>query len=303
MRRDRLSHPAKKWSPSPLRYQPTLEVLVSLIILSDLTPLVEACAREPGALAYVVIAQVVDRCKADFIERRDVTPEALAGFLPIRDAAAPVTDLQLADAAVAWVRSAVAAALGDRESTQIKVTFWRPKGTKTLACLRVTVSRAPASAESGVLLAPVPSSRTGYRSRVGTFISTNGPTWRAMIAEAEAAGEPVSWLIRGAASVAEEAEREGVPQNPVSRETIDALRRSPRRSAVVASSPAPSINGASAQRFLLACRAPKSPPRILFRTAGEWRAKIREAKLRGEPTLILESALHLAEEAEKKAAG
>ncbi len=301
MRRELPSHSTKKWSLDSLCFQLTPEVSVSLIILSDLTPLVEACAKEPGALAYVVIARVVDRDKSDRIERRDVTPEALAEFLPLRDAAVPVSDLQLADAAVAWVRSALPATLGDRDETTIKVTFWRPKGTKTLACLRVTVSRAPSA--SDVVVTPAPPTAPAKRGRVGTFISANAATWHAMIAEAEADGEPVSWLIQGAASVAEAAEREGVPQLPVNRDTIEVLRRSPRLAVVAAPTGAPSLNGASAQRFLLARRSPPSPPRILFRTAAEWRAEIQEAKLRGEPTLIMESALQLAEQAEAQAAG
>jgi len=295
MPRERLCDPAKKWSMCELCFQLTPEVSVSLTILSDLTPLVEACAKEPGALAYVVLARVVDRSKSDFIERRDVTPESLADFLPLRDAAEPVTDLQLADAAVAWVRSALPATLGDRETTTIKVTFWRPKGTKTLACLRVTVSRAPS--EPSVEVSPsLAEAAPLYRE--ATFISENGPTWRAMIAEAVAAGEPESWLIRGAASVAEAAERDGVPQLPVNRAMIDVLRGSPRFAAIAARPEGPTLNGMSAERFLRACRPEPSSPRILFRTAAEWRAEINAARLRGEPTTIMESALELAEHAE-----
>lgn len=255
MRRESSRRATKKWSPASLRFHLTRGVRMSAILLTDLKPLVDACAREPGELAYIVLARVVNRSKADFIERRDVTPEALAAFLPLRDAAVAVTDRQLAEAALAWIRSAIGDALGDRESTKIKVTIWRPKGLKTLVSLRVKVGRAPAPAVEETPPVPSPVLAATKRARTGTFISLNGPTWRAIIAEAEAAGEPVSDLVRSAARIAEEAEREGVPQLPVSREAVEALRRRAQRAPVAASSAAPTLSSANAGPFLLAGRS------------------------------------------------
>lgn len=254
MRREFPGQPVKKWSESPLRSHLTPESTVSKIILSDLKPLVDASAERPGEFAYIVIARVIDRSKVHTIERRDVTPEALAAFLPLRDAAVPVTDRQLADAALDWVRFAVAGALGDREKTKIKVSIWSPKGEIQLVSLRVTVTRAPAP--SIVVLAPAPSTSPG-RKRVGTFVSSNGPTWRAMIAEAEAGGPPVGDVVRVAAKMAEDAEREGVPQLPLSLETMEAMRRSSATGAAPAlpSGAEPSVFSRHGGRFVLAGRA------------------------------------------------
>lgn len=258
MPRELSRQPVKKWSPASLRYHLTPEVSVSAIIVSTLDPLAEACEQRPSEFAYIVIGRVVNRSKADFIERRNVTPEALAAFLPLRDAGVPVSDRQLADAALAWIRCAVTAALGDREETKLRVTIWCPKGQKQLVSHRVTVTRAPDMVTAEV--APLPTAvaaASQQRGRVGTFISSNGPTWRAMIAEAELGGEPVGELIRGAAHVAEQAERDGVPQLPVSRETIEAMRRSPSTvSALAQSGPdQPSAISRHSGRFLLASRA------------------------------------------------
>ncbi len=214
MRREIPAGAVRKWSPSPLCSHLTLETTVSAIILSDLKPLLDACEHKSSEFAYVVVARVINRSKADTIERRDVTVEALAAFLPLRDAAEAVTDRQLADAALAWIRVAVCDALGEREKTKLKVTIWRPKGQEQLVSHRVTVVQAPAPE---IATARPASPRRGR----GAFVSSNGPTWRAMIAEAESAGEPVGDLVRAAAQVAARAESEGVPQRPVSRDTIE----------------------------------------------------------------------------------
>ncbi len=249
MRREIPEWPVKKWSPAPLCSHLTLETTVSAIILSDLKPLLDACEHKSSEFAYVVVARVINRSKADTIERRDVTVEALAAFLPLRDAAEPVTDRQLADAALAWVRVAVCAALGDREKTKLKVTIWRPKGQKQLVSHRVTVAQAPA---------PEIATASPRRGRVGAFVSSNGPTWRAMIAEAEAAGEPVGDVVRAAAHVATRAEREGLPQLPVSRETMEVLRRSlgiGTETPTLFAAERPSTLSRYAGRFLAAARA------------------------------------------------
>lgn len=249
MRREIPEWPVKKWSPSPLCSHLILENTVSAIILSDLKPLVDACEHRSSEFAYVVVARVVDRSKADTIERRDVTVEALAAFLPLRDAAEPVTDRQLADAALACIRVALCAALGDREKTKLKVTIWGPKGQEQLVSHRVTVVQAPAREIATVR----PASH-----RRGAFVSSNGPTWRAMIAEAEAAGEPVGDLVRAAAQVAAKAESNGGPQLPLSRETMEVLRGSTgigSAATTLFAAERPSTLSRYAGRFLAAARA------------------------------------------------
>ncbi len=280
MRREFPGRADKKWSVSPLRSHLTPELSVSIIVLSSLDSLAKVCARRPGDLAYVVIARVIDRSTVEHIERHDVNADALAGYLPLRDAATSPTDHQLADAALAWIRSAVTAALGDRETTKIKVTIWGPKGQEQLVSKRVTVSRAAAPVTVDPAAAVVIAAGTGQRrGRVNTFLSSNGPTWRAMIEEADAARQPVSELVRGAAHVAEQAERAGVPQLPVSREIMEALRQHPERTAVSALRAAdqqPSVFARDGGQFVRLGRASvqrqeaaeSELERVLYRTVG-----------------------------------
>ena len=114
---------------------------------------------------------------------------------------------------------------------------------------RVTVAQAPA---------PEIGTASPQRGRVGPFVSSNGPTWRAMIAEAEAAGEPVGDFVRAAAQVAARAESKGGPQLPVSRETMEVLRGSPwidSASTPLFAAERPSALSQYAGRFLAAARA------------------------------------------------
>ena len=236
MRHERLSfNQTKKWHVASVCCHRTPAVTVTEITLSNFEGLLAMAKTAPGDFGYIVVARVIDRSHAARLERKDVDAEALAAFLSLRDASVPPDPAQLAGAALAWAREALCKHLGDADEVTFKVTIFRPKGIETLRTRHVLVRRVlqstPSTPESvPANAAPNPAAAAPPRF----YISANGPTWRAAIRAQEAAGVPVSHLLRGAATVAEQAERAGVPQRPVSQETIEVLRRRPLLGAVPA---------------------------------------------------------------------
>lgn len=236
MRRELPRQPVRNWLIAPVRCHHTPEVAVTEISLSNFEGLVAVAKTAPDEFGYVVIGRVIDRSRADPLERKDVDAEALAAFLPLRDASVAPDPAELAEAALAWARMALGKFLGDADELTLKVSIFRPKGIGTLRSRRVVVSRVvqlAAAAPESVPPANVAPCQAAATPSWG-LISRNGPTWRRAIREQEAAGVPVSDMLRTAASLAEQAEREGVPQLPVSRETIEALRQSPQLGTVPA---------------------------------------------------------------------
>lgn len=224
--------PTKKWHVASVCCHRTPAVTVTEITLSNFEGLRDMAKSSPDDFGYIVVARVIDRSHAARLERKDVDAEALAAFLSLREASvAP-------DPALAWAREALGRHLGDADEVTFKVTIFRQKGVGTLRCRHVLVRRVlkPAAATpEPVLATAAPSRAAAAPSRF--YISANGPTWRAAIRAQEAAGVPVSDLLRGAAHVAEQAERAGVPQRPMSPETIEALLQNPQL-CVVATAPA-----------------------------------------------------------------
>lgn len=240
MRRERISfNQTKKWQVASVRCHRTPAITVTEITLSNFEGLLDVATTSPDDFGYVVVARVIDRSHAARLERKDVDAESLAAFLSLREASVAPDPAQLAQAALAWAREALGKHLGDANEVTFKVTIFRPKGFGTLRCRHVLARRIhqPAAATPEAvptIVAPATAAAAPPRF----YISANGPTWRAAIRAQEAAGVPVSDLLRGAAHVAEQAERDGVPQRPVSPETIEALLQNPQLGVVTPAPPA-----------------------------------------------------------------
>jgi hypothetical protein len=211
MRREAPVAPAKFWPGPPLLSLRSLEVTVAHVILPNLRRLIEASEKHADDFGYITVARVVNRSRAVVLLRKDVDAEALAAFLPLRDAAVPPTDHQLADAALEWVRVTLADALGEATSIKLKVSIWRHKGSKALASQRVVVERAPGDAPSGAESvggdrAPAPSATPGA-SAPDAPLPESYPRLRALARSMEAAGKPVPELLRRAFAVADQRQR------------------------------------------------------------------------------------------------
>lgn len=235
MRPEPLSfYQTKKWRVASVRCHRTPAFTVTEITLTNFDGLLDMATTSPDDFGYIVVARVIDRSHAARLERKDVDAESLAAFLSLRDASVAPDPAQLAQAALAWAREALGKHLGDADEVTFKVTIFRPKGFGTLRCRHVLVRRIhhPGTAFPGSV-APAVAGKTPLAAAPSRFsIAENGPTWRAAIRAQEVAGVPVSDLLRGAAHVAEKAEREGAPQRPVLPETLEALRQNPYLGAI-----------------------------------------------------------------------
>lgn len=155
---------AKIWLPATVPFGTLPESVVSDLVIEGLQPLADVLEKHANELGYIVIQRVLDRHHGLPLARKNVDPRDLAEFLPPHngsDFPAPPTARVLGQAAVAWLRGALAEALGDGQESTFKVILWQPKGSGTQKSGRVTVSRLAANEPTVV---PAPASESPWNS-------------------------------------------------------------------------------------------------------------------------------------------